>query len=76
LHYPWLISSHTLRIIDILGELRVALRVAELFPLPSYRLVRAMLKNLSENLALLALLVLLVGISSTESYYAYFGLSY
>lgn len=35
-----------------------------------------MLKNLSENIALLALLVLLVGISSTESYYAYFGLSY
>jgi hypothetical protein len=35
-----------------------------------------MLKNLSENLALLALLVLLAGISSTESYYAYFGLSY
>jgi hypothetical protein len=36
----------------------------------------AMLKTLSENLALLALLVVLVGLSSTESYYSYFGLSY
>jgi hypothetical protein len=35
-----------------------------------------MLKALSENLALLASMVLLVGLSSTEAYYAYFGLSY
>ena len=35
-----------------------------------------MLKTLGENLSLLAVLVVLVGISSTESYYGYFGLSY
>jgi hypothetical protein len=35
-----------------------------------------MLKVLSENLALLASLIVLVGVSSTDSYYHYFGLSY
>ena len=35
-----------------------------------------MIKALRDNLALLALLITLVGISSTEAYYAYFGLKY
>lgn len=35
-----------------------------------------MIKALRDNLALLALLITLVGISSTEAYYAFFGLKY
>ena len=35
-----------------------------------------MLKTLGENLSLLAILVVLVGVSSTDAYYASFGLKY